>query len=191
MSQDHAPRRLRALRWLSPAAALRGTGPAAVAAAARVVRPCPRRRGHLVAGLRGPPLHAGLPPMSGPPNALLAGRPATVTQPPGSAAASSDGGGSARRCPPERRERIVGAVDLNERPREATRLAHRATSPSRLPGPDPSGGSEHCLRPSAALPGAEGSCCQAPQAEAASCRSASSQSSQSVPPGWPRASQRW
>ena len=42
----------------------------------------------------------------------------------------------------------------------------------------------------AALPGAEDSCRQAPQAEAASCRSASSQSSQSVPTAWPRASQR-
>ena len=33
--------------------------------------------------------------------------------------------------------------------------------------------------------------CQSPQAKAASCRSASSQSSQLVPTGWPRASQRW
>jgi hypothetical protein len=40
-------------------------------------------------------------------------------------------------------------------------------------------------------PRAEGPCCQAPHADAASCRSASSQSSQSVPTGLPRASQRW
>jgi hypothetical protein len=42
----------------------------------------------------------------------------------------------------------------------------------------------------AALPGGRRLVPPGPQAEAASCRSASSQSSQSVPTGWPRASQR-
>ena len=150
--------RLRAIRRLPPAVALQGTGPAAGAAAARAVRPCPRRRGHRVAGLRGPPLHTGLPSMGGPPGALLAGHPATETQPPGSAAASSEGGGLASRCPPERRERIVGEVNLKERPRGRR---DSPTAPPRLPSPDPRGGSEYGPRPSAALPGAEDSYCQA------------------------------
>ena len=48
------------------------------------------------------------------------------------------------------------------RPRETTRFANRATSPPRLPSPDRGGSGG--ARPSAAIPGAEGSCCQAPHA---------------------------
>jgi hypothetical protein len=142
MSQDHVPSRLWAIRRLPPAAALRGNWTCCGGRGGSGGSSMPRRRDHLVAGLRGPPLHAGLPSMGGPPGALLAGRPATETQPPGSAAASSEGGGLASRCPPERRERIVGAVTLKERPREVTRFTHRATAPPRLPSPDPRGGSE-------------------------------------------------